>query len=117
AILHGPDVLLMDEPFTGLDPVNLALLREAFVELRYAGKTIVFSTHQIDAAEALCESMALVDRCGVAASGTLAELKRDSRARTVRLGVAGENMPAWLAAGPGGVSGPPGARIAPRALD
>src|SRR6476620_4247872 len=82
AILHGPDVLLMDEPFTGLDPVNLALLREAFVELRYAGKTIVFSTHQMEAAEALCESLAIVDRGRVVASGTLAELKRDSRART-----------------------------------
>ena len=93
AILHGPDVLLMDEPFTGLDPVNLALLREAFVELRDEGRTIVFSTHQMEAAEALCESLAIVDGGRVVAAGTLAELKRDSRARTIRLGVAGETMP------------------------
>ncbi len=98
AILHGPDVLLMDEPFTGLDPVNLALLREAFVELRDEGKTIVFSTHQMEAAEALCESLAIVDRGRVVASGTLAELKRTSRARTVRLGIEGEILPAWLTA-------------------
>ena len=96
AILHGPDVLLMDEPFTGLDPVNLALLREAFVELRDEGRTIVFSTHQMEAAEALCESLAIVDRGRVVASGTLAELKRTSRARTVRLGVEGEILPTWL---------------------
>ena len=96
AILHGPDVLLMDEPFTGLDPVNLALLREAFVELRDEGRTIVFSTHQMEAAEALCESLAIVDRGRVVAGGTLAELKRTSRARTVRLGVEGEILPTWL---------------------
>ena len=50
------EVLLMDEPFTGLDPVNLALLREAFIELRDRGPDVVFSTHQMEAAEALCES-------------------------------------------------------------
>ena len=91
AILHGPDVLLMDEPFTGLDPVNLALLREAFLELRDEGRTIVFSTHQMEAAEALCESLAIVDRGRVVAAGTLGELKRASRARTVRLGVDGRD--------------------------
>jgi ABC-2 type transport system ATP-binding protein len=96
AILHGPDVLLMDEPFTGLDPVNLALLREALVELRDEGRTVVLSTHQMEAAEALCESLAIVDRGRVVASGTLAELKRTSRARTVRLGVEGEILPTWL---------------------
>jgi ABC-2 type transport system ATP-binding protein len=98
AILHGPDVLLMDEPFTGLDPVNLALLREAFVELRDEGRTIVFSTHQMEAAEALCEAVAIVDRGRVVAGGTLAELKRTSRARTVRLGIEGEILPTWLTA-------------------
>ncbi len=96
AILHGPEVLLMDEPFTGLDPVNLALLREAFVELRDAGRTIVFSTHQMEAAEALCEAVAIVDRGRVVAGGSLADLKRRSRARTVRLGVEGEVLPTWL---------------------
>ena len=59
----------MDEPFTGLDPVNLALLREAFVELRDEGRTIVFSTHQMEVAEALCESLAIVDRGRVVAIG------------------------------------------------
>ena len=96
AILHGPDVLLMDEPFTGLDPVNLSLLREAFVELRDEGRTIVFSTHQMEAAEALCESLAIVDHGRLVACGTLAELKRTIAARTVRLGVEGEILPTWL---------------------
>jgi ABC-2 type transport system ATP-binding protein len=112
AILHGPDILLMDEPFTGLDPVNLALLREAFVELRDQGRTIVFSTHQMEAAEALCETLAIVDHGRVVASGTLAEVKRASRTRTVRLGVAGETMPGWLAGLPGVTAMRPGAGFA-----
>jgi ABC-2 type transport system ATP-binding protein len=112
AILHRPDVLLMDEPFTGLDPVNLALLREAFVELRDEGRTIVFSTHQMEAAEALCESVAIVDQGRVVAGGTLSDLKRTSQARTVRLGVAGETMPAWLGAVPGVLAMRPGAGFA-----
>ena len=62
AVLHDPQVLLMDEPFTGLDPVNVMLLREAFLELRDRGRTVVFSTHQMEVAEALCESVAIVDR-------------------------------------------------------
>ena len=87
----------MDEPFTGLDPVNLALLREAFLELRDEGRTIVFSTHQMEAAEALCESLAIVDRGRVVAAGTLGEIKRASRRadgpprrRRAR------RLPAWL---------------------
>ena len=47
-VLHDPDVILMDEPFSGLDPVNVALLKAAFLEMRDRGKTLVFSTHQLD---------------------------------------------------------------------
>jgi ABC-2 type transport system ATP-binding protein len=112
AVLHAPSVLLMDEPFTGLDPVNLGLLREAFLELRDEGRTIVFSTHQMEAAEALCESLAIVDRGRIVAQGTLSELKRASRARTVRLGVEGETLPGWLAGLPGVVAVRPGAGFA-----
>jgi ABC-2 type transport system ATP-binding protein len=112
AILHEPDVLLMDEPFTGLDPVNLALLREAFIELRDRGRTIVFSTHQMEAAEALCESVAIVDRGRLVAGGTVRELKRSSRARSVRLGVDGETLAPWLGRLPGVVAVRPGAGFA-----
>ena len=62
----------MDEPFTGLDPVNVALLREAFLELRDRGKTIIFSTHQMETVEALCESVAIVDRGRVVVGGPAA---------------------------------------------
>jgi ABC-2 type transport system ATP-binding protein len=112
AILHRPDVLLMDEPFTGLDPVNLSLLRDAFVELRDEGRTIVFSTHQMEVAEALCESLVIVDHGRLVAGGTLGELKRASRARTVRLGIEGEILPAWLGTIDGVAAIRPGAGFA-----
>ena len=98
AILHGPDVLLMDEPFTGLDPVNLALLREAFVELRDEGRTLIFSTHQMELAEALCESVAIIDRGRIVAAGTVRELKRASGRRMIRLGLGGDRDLGWLRA-------------------
>ena len=80
----------MDEPFTGLDPVNLVLLREAFTELRDRGRTLIFSTHQMEAAEALCESVAIVDHGRLVAGGRVRDLKRASGRRTLRLAVDGE---------------------------
>jgi ABC-2 type transport system ATP-binding protein len=97
AVLHGPDVLLMDEPFTGLDPVNLILLREAFMELRERGRTLVFSTHQMEMAEAMCESVAIVDHGRLVAGGRLRDLKRASGRRTIRIALDGDPAPAWLA--------------------
>ena len=97
AILHGPEVLLMDEPFTGLDPINLVLLREAFMELRDRGRTLIFSTHQMEAAEAMCESVAIVDHGRLVAGGPLRELKRASGRLWIRLAVDGPSpAPAWL---------------------
>src|SRR6188768_4374185 len=101
AVLHDPQVMLMDEPFTGLDPVNLILLREAFTELRDRGRTLIFSTHQMDTAEALCESVAIVDHGRLVAGGRLRDLKRASGRRTLRLAVGGGGPPAWLADLPG----------------
>jgi ABC-2 type transport system ATP-binding protein len=117
ALLHGPDVLLMDEPFTALDPVNLALLREAFVELRDEGRTILFSTHQMESAESLSENLAIIDHGRVVASGTLSDLQRSSRARTIRLGLDGESLPVWLGAIPGVLAMRPGAGFTELELD
>ena len=78
AILHDPDVLLMDEPFTGLDPINVALLKEAFLELRDRGKAIVFSTHQMEAVEELCDAIAIIDRGRVVVSGPTPDVKRQA---------------------------------------
>lgn len=101
AVLHEPEVLLMDEPFTGLDPVNVALLREAFLELRDRGRTLVFSTHQMEVAEALCESVAIVDRGRIVVGGPLREVRRSTGRRMVRISVADEHRLPWLSAVPG----------------
>jgi ABC-2 type transport system ATP-binding protein len=101
AILHDPDVLIMDEPFTGLDPVNAALLKEAFIEMRDRGKTLIFSTHQMDLVEELAESIAIVDRGRVVVGGRLADIKKASGRRMVRLAVAGDGDLGWLRDLPG----------------
>jgi len=101
AILHDPEVLLMDEPFTGLDPVNLVLLREAFMELRDRGRTLIFSTHQMEMAEAMCESVAIVDHGRLVAGGLVRDLKRASGRRTLHLALEDDPAPSWLATLPG----------------
>jgi ABC-2 type transport system ATP-binding protein len=96
AILHNPDVLIMDEPFTGLDPVNVQLLKEAFLEMRDRGKTLIFSTHQMEQVEELCESIAIVDRGRLVVHGNVRDVKRDMGRRVVRLATADGADEAWL---------------------
>jgi ABC-2 type transport system ATP-binding protein len=98
AILHDPDVLLMDEPFTGLDPVNVALLKEAFLEMRDRGKTLIFSTHQMETVEELCQSIAILDRGRVVVGGPVRDVRRATGRQVVRLAVEGDPEIAWLAA-------------------
>jgi ABC-2 type transport system ATP-binding protein len=101
AVLHDPQVLLMDEPFTGLDPVNTALLREAFLELRDQGRTLIFSTHQMETVEALCESIAIVDRGRVVVGGPVRDIRRAAGQRMVKLAVDGDHRLAWIGDVPG----------------
>jgi ABC-2 type transport system ATP-binding protein len=101
AVLHDPQVLLMDEPFTGLDPVNVMLLREAFLELRDRGRTVVFSTHQMEVAEALCESVAIVDQGRMVVGGPVRDVRRAGGRRVVEISVAGDHRLAWLRSVPG----------------
>jgi ABC-2 type transport system ATP-binding protein len=101
AILHDPQVLLMDEPFTGLDPVNVALLREAFLELRDQGRTLIFSTHQMETVEALCESIAIVDRGRVVIGGAVRDIRRAAGRRLVKIAVEGDHRMAWIDEVPG----------------
>jgi ABC-2 type transport system ATP-binding protein len=89
AILHEPAVLIMDEPFVGLDPVNVALLKEAFEEMRARGSTLIFSTHQMDTVEELCDSVALIDRGTLVLAGPIGDVKRGTGRRVVRLGIDG----------------------------
>jgi ABC-2 type transport system ATP-binding protein len=99
-ILHDPQVLLMDEPFVGLDPVNVALLKSAFLEMRDRGNTIVFSTHQLEQAEELCDSVAIIDHGRIVTAGTTREVKRSSGHQVVRVATAGDGDLEWLRALP-----------------
>jgi ABC-2 type transport system ATP-binding protein len=101
AVLHDPEVLLMDEPFTGLDPLNLVLLRDAVMELRDRGRTLILSTHQMEAAEAMCGSVAIIDHGRLVAGGAVRDLKRASGRRTLRIELDGAAAPAWLTELPG----------------
>jgi ABC-2 type transport system ATP-binding protein len=101
AVLHEPQVLLLDEPFTGLDPVNIVLLREAILELRDAGRTVILSTHQMETVEAMCESVAIVDHGRTVIAGSLRDVKRATGRRMVLIAVEGDHRLPWLAGVPG----------------
>ena len=100
AILHEPAVLLMDEPFSGLDPINVALLKDAFIEMRDRGRAILFSTHQMEMVEELCDAIAIIDKGHVVVSGPIHDVKRQEGQMVVRLGVSGDPDLGWLDARP-----------------
>jgi ABC-2 type transport system ATP-binding protein len=75
ALLHEPDLIIMDEPFSGLDPVNATLLQDTLVDLRNQGRTILFSTHRMDQVEKLCDAIALINRGNLVLSGAMREIK------------------------------------------
>ena len=89
AILHDPDLLILDEPFSGLDPVNVELLREIILELKAAGKTIIFSTHQMEVAERICDDICLINRSRKVLEGSIREVKRSFGRRAVALRITG----------------------------
>jgi len=75
AVLHDPELLILDEPFSGLDPINVELLKEIVLELKRSGKTIIFSTHQMEVAERICDDICLLNRSEKLFEGSLREIK------------------------------------------
>jgi len=75
AVIHDPDLLILDEPFSGLDPVNVELMKEIVLDLKRAGKTIIFSTHQMEVAEKICDDICLLNRSRKVFEGSLREIK------------------------------------------
>lgn len=104
AILHDPEVMIMDEPFSGLDPINVRLLKEAFLAMRERGKTLIFSTHQMETVEELCEAIAIIDRGRVVVHGSVRDVKRAMGRRVVRLATDGDDSFVAGLAGLGGVT-------------
>ncbi|MDP6419123.1 MAG: ATP-binding cassette domain-containing protein [Candidatus Krumholzibacteria bacterium] len=74
-LLHEPELILLDEPFSGLDPVNTESLREIILELKDEGRTVIFSTHMMEQAEQLCDEIVLIDEGKIVLSGNLSSIR------------------------------------------
>ena len=112
SVVHDPDLVLFDEPFSGLDPVSQDTLLDAVLELKAAGKTVLFSTHVMEQAERLCDRILLVRKGRELVSGPLAELKSSYGSNSVQIEYDGDGsfiaglpcvdgvrtMPRWIEA-------------------
>src|SRR5437773_2401709 len=85
AVIHDPDLVILDEPFSGLDPVNVELMRETILEQKAAGKTIILSTHQMEIAEKLCDDVCMINRAHKVLDGRLREIRRSFSRNAVAL--------------------------------
>jgi ABC-2 type transport system ATP-binding protein len=95
-ILHDPAILVMDEPFSGLDPVNANVLKEAFLEMHRRGKTIIFSTHQLEQVEELCQDIVIIHKGQIIVQGSVQEVKRQHGRNVVRLKLDNDPEARWL---------------------
>ena len=77
-MLHNPQLLILDEPFSGFDPVNADMLKREILRLKEEGTTIIFSTHNMPSAEELCDDIALINHARVVLSGSLADIKANN---------------------------------------
>ena len=91
AILHNPRLLILDEPFTGFDPINQQEVKNLILSLLSEGKTIILSTHQMELAEKLCEDILLIDKGRAVSSGKLSDIKKNFGGNNIRLGFTGDN--------------------------
>jgi len=89
ALLHDPELVILDEPFSGLDPVNAQALKDTVVELKRRGKTVIFSTHVMDSAERMCDAVCIIARGEKALDGDLATVKAQHGGSHVALALEG----------------------------
>lgn len=92
-VLHNPDLMILDEPFSGLDPINVEFLKEVIAELKAQNKTIIFSTHLMETAEQLCDDILLINKSRKIVAGTLREVKASFSKNMIALrAVGGEKV-------------------------
>ena len=89
-VLHEPELLIFDEPFSGFDPVNAELLKSEIIALRERGSTLIFSTHNMQSVEELCDDIALINQSHLVLSGSVTEVRARYRLPYYRLTLAGE---------------------------
>jgi ABC-2 type transport system ATP-binding protein len=85
ALIHDPELVILDEPFSGLDPVNSKVMKDVVVEIARSGRTVLFSTHQMDQAEKMCDRVAIIARGEKVLDGTLTEIKAAGGKRNIAL--------------------------------
>jgi len=91
AVLHRPQLLILDEPFSGLDPVNSLLIKDVMLELKHQGTTIILSTHRMDQVEMMCDSICLIHKGRNILEGDLAEIKKSYGKNTLRIEYSGND--------------------------
>jgi ABC-2 type transport system ATP-binding protein len=89
-IIHDPEIVILDEPFSGLDPINQTLFKDAFAEFKAQGKSILFSTHVMEQAEKLCDSICLISHGRTVLQGELRAIKREWGGNAYRVAGAGD---------------------------
>ncbi|MDD3321172.1 MAG: ATP-binding cassette domain-containing protein [Paludibacter sp.] len=87
-VLHEPKLLIFDEPFSGFDPVNTDLLKREILDLRDKGATIIFSTHNMESVEELCENISLVNHAKIVLQGNVTEIKKSFASKTYKISTA-----------------------------
>ena len=88
-LLHDPEMVILDEPFSGLDPINAQALKDTIVDLKRRGKTVIFSTHLMDNAERMCDAVCIIARGEKVLDGTMTSVKAEGGDRTIALALGG----------------------------
>ncbi|MFV0538460.1 MAG: ABC transporter ATP-binding protein [Dysgonomonas sp.] len=91
-VIHEPELYILDEPFSGFDPVNAELLKNELLELKAKGKTIILSTHNMESVEALCDEISLIDKSKVVLHGNVKEIRARYRKYIFKLQVVGDSF-------------------------
>jgi ABC-2 type transport system ATP-binding protein len=88
ALLHDPELVILDEPFSGLDPINAQALKDTVVDLKRRGKTVIFSTHVMDNAERMCDSVCIIAKGQKVLDGAITEVRQSHGGRHIALSLA-----------------------------
>jgi len=91
-VLHKPELLILDEPFSGFDPVNANLIKDEIIELNKQGTSIIFSTHRMESVEEMCDYIALIHKSNKLLDGKINDIKKQFRTNTYQVGILTNNV-------------------------
>ena len=91
-VLHKPKLLILDEPFSGFDPVNANLIKDEIIELNRQGTSVIFSTHRMESVEEMCDHIALIHKSNKLIEGKLDDVKRQYRTNSFEVGILSDNV-------------------------